>query len=75
MCLTLGNSVLNREFCYPGRKYDRESSYIFVVPKLHGICVALCESKPVTIWCPVVGAGGVELIDWYGSPEILITTD
>ena len=46
-----------------------------MVPKLHGICVALCKSKPVTIRCPVVGAGGVELIDQDGSLEILITTD
>ena len=46
-----------------------------MVPKLHEICIALCKSKPVTIWCPVVGAGGVELIDQEGSPEILITTD
>ena len=57
--------------------HDRRRYYIFswsshprAVPKLHGICMALREPKPMTIRCPVVGSWGVVVINWDRGREI-----
>ena len=73
--LVLGNRVLNGEICYPRSSLDGGSDYVVMIPKLHGICIVLCEPKPVAIGCLVVGTGGMELINWDWSLEIVITTN
>lgn len=73
--LALGNRVLNGEICYLRSSLDGGSDYVVMIPKLHGICIVLCEPKPVAIGCSVVGTGGMELINQDWSPEIAITTN